>query len=238
MLTDTSSDEVTARDANEGGLLDGARGARIAVAAHLGRIVEVIARRADPLIAQESGIRSRKVAWSGGPGLRIHDGIVDRDLVRKRLIVDASEALDEMQLVAMWMPDRVEPRPLVDADRVDNQCVTVLVAADRMSQVLRIRIVRMLGVQPNDAECRTGLVEDIDSLGGLYESGLARIVEHADEAERLAVTVTRVGGTLKISISAGSRHLGHHRLQRLGTIGYVVLFASLVAWRIRPADAP
>ncbi len=116
------------------------------------------------LIAQEARVGQREVPV-GVPGLRVRARIVDHHVELERLLVDALIALGQMQLLGVRMAHLIEPRLVVEADGVHDQRVAVLVVADRVPPPLRIRIGRMLRVQPHDPEERAELVQDVHGLG-------------------------------------------------------------------------
>src|SRR4030095_11211776 len=69
----------------------------------------VLLYRANLLVAQEPGRRQDEVA-ACVPGLRVSTRIVDRHVEFHRVLVDATIAFDQMQLVRVRMAALLEPR--------------------------------------------------------------------------------------------------------------------------------
>src|SRR5207247_1300825 len=114
-----------------------------------------------------------------------------------------------------------------------NQRVAVLVMADRMSPPLRIGIVGMLAVQPHDAEVRTELIENVDSLWSLYELGLDRPQINVWHAGRLTVQDLGIARFAELGIGAGRRLLRECFLARPRLIRNVVFLPSLATAHVR-----
>src|SRR5579864_758836 len=76
-----------------------------------------------------------------GPNLRVCLGVVDDDLQLQRVMVDPPVTLREMQLLAARVSPRVRPKPVVEADCVDNERVP-LPMADRIPKPARVGILR------------------------------------------------------------------------------------------------
>src|SRR5438034_1585777 len=97
-----------------------------------------------------------------------------------------------MQLLGMRMPHLIEPRLVVESDRIHDQRVPVLVRPCRMPPPLRIDVRGMLGIEPDDTERRTELVQDVHRFLSLYEPGLDRPQVDVRNTGRLAVDDLRV----------------------------------------------
>ena len=67
-----------------------------------------------------------------------------------------------------------------------------------MPEVLRIRILRMFCVQPDDPELGPDLVEYVDRFGRLDEPELRRLVVNPAHSQRLTRVNVRVGGELEL----------------------------------------
>src|SRR4029077_13763235 len=66
-----------------------------------------------------------------GPGLGIDLGVLECDLDLQRIVVQAPEALHQVQSVAMRMAQRINPGRLVYRSRINHQRVAFILA-DRM----------------------------------------------------------------------------------------------------------
>src|SRR5215468_6918658 len=142
-----------------------------------------------------------------------------------------------MELLRVRMAHLIEPCLVVESDRVDHERVAVFVVADRMPPPLRIGIVGVLLVQPDDAEKGTDLVQDVDGLWRLDEPRLDGPEVDVWHPRRLAVDDLRIGGRLEVRIRA-RRGLLRQRL-RAGPrlIRDVVFVAALSAADVGEAEA-
>src|SRR5262252_7678133 len=209
------------------------RGGRLA---HVLEELLVLAHRTNLLITKESRRGQHKVPVREprlGVRARVVDGQVDFEL----RAIHPFEALDEMELLGVGMTHLIEPRLVVQPDSIDDERVAAFVAASRMSPPLRIGIVRMLLVQPDDAEEGTDLVQDVDGLGRLNEPRLEGPQIDVRNTRRLAVDNLRIGGRLELRVRA-RRGLLRQRL-RAGPwlIRDVVFVAALSAADVGEAEA-
>ena len=90
------------------------------------------------------GINRSAQLVAGHPRLRVRLRIVDRDGELHRVHVHAVVSLLDAHLVAVRVAGVVEPRPLVRADRVDDERGVVLPPADRVAVPPRVRILGQL----------------------------------------------------------------------------------------------
>src|SRR6202011_566788 len=68
---------------------------------------------------------------------------VDREVIHQCVMVNAPDAFHDVQSVTVWKTDMIGPRRVLEANRVDDQCVS-LPPANRMAVVRGIRILGML----------------------------------------------------------------------------------------------
>src|SRR5687768_10773529 len=95
---------------------------------HLGTLVVLLTD-----VLEELGIRAPvEIEVTGRPRLRVGARIVDRHLIAHRVLVDAGEALDELQVRGVRCAAGVDPELLVQTARFDDQGVA-LPLADRVA---------------------------------------------------------------------------------------------------------
>jgi hypothetical protein len=58
-----------------------------------------------------------------GPRGHVCLRVIDEDAVFQRLAVGMSDAFNDMERIAVWTPQAIEPRPVVEADGVDDERV-------------------------------------------------------------------------------------------------------------------
>src|SRR5262245_59049305 len=196
----------------------------------------VLTHGADLLITQEPRVGQDEVSMRE-PRFCISARIVDRHIDFELRLVRPLEALDEMELLRVRVAHLIEPRLVVKSDRVDHKRVAVFVVADRMAPPLRIGIIGMLLVQPDDAEEGTDLVQDVNGLWRLNEPRLDGPEIDVRNTRRLAVDDLRIGGRLEVRIRT-CRGLLRQRL-RAGPrlIRDVVFVAPLSAADVGEAQA-
>src|SRR5207237_9570814 len=78
-----------------------------------------------------------------GPRLGVRARIIHGHFESEVAFIDARPALDDVQLLRVRIAPVVEPRLVVEADRVDDERVT-LPSADRVAPPRRIALIRML----------------------------------------------------------------------------------------------
>src|SRR5216683_4515759 len=71
-----------------------------------------------------------------GPGLRVRLRVVDGDVVYQMIVVDPSDALDDMEGLAVRVPQAVQPRLVVEIHGVGNQSIS-LPMTDRVAHPQR-----------------------------------------------------------------------------------------------------
>ena len=62
------------------------------------------------------------------PGFRVGLGVVNRHIELQGIVTGTPEAFDQVQRVAVWMSDHVQPALVVQAHRVDNQSIAIVFA--------------------------------------------------------------------------------------------------------------
>src|SRR6202011_2073868 len=79
------------------------------------------------------------------PGLRVRLGVLDREIILQRVMVDAVDALDNVQSFTMGKAYVIQPRGIVETGCIDNQGVAFPLA-DRIAIVSEA--VKLLGMSP------------------------------------------------------------------------------------------
>src|SRR5213593_1254438 len=162
--------------------------------------------------------------------MAIGNRVFERKINLERLGIVTTNPLDHSQFLAVWMTDSIQPRRILEPNRIDNERVA-LPLAHGLAIPGDIGILRVRLIQRNLPPSLVPFPELIDVVVGLDNLELQWMLVLPGKPERVGILQCRVCCVFEIRLRTATGPLALHAFERPLSIRNVRLGARLLSRR-------